>query len=92
MRLSQFIKENIEPTLEDWESFVRTFVPPAETLSGIALRDHAREILLAIARDIETSQTEDESTSKSQGREDSTMMESETPTTHDALRQLDGFT
>jgi MSHA biogenesis protein MshM len=52
MRLSQFIKDNIEPILVEWEAFARTMIPPAETMSVVELRDHAQEILLAIAEEL----------------------------------------
>ena len=52
MRLNQFIKDNIEPIMLEWESFARTMIPPAETMSVSDLRDHAHDILLAIAQDM----------------------------------------
>jgi signal transduction histidine kinase len=67
MRLSQFIRDNIEPILAEWETFARTMIPPAETMSVVELRDHAREILLAIADEMESSQSEAEREAKSKG-------------------------
>ncbi|MBJ2154590.1 ATP-binding protein [Variovorax sp. IB41] len=67
MRLSQFIRDNIEPILVEWEMFARTMIPPAETMSVAELRDHAHEILLAIADEMESSQSEDEREAKSKG-------------------------
>ena len=67
MRLSQFIKDNIEPILVEWESFARTMIPPAETMSVVELRDHAHEILLAIASEMESTQSEKEREAKSKG-------------------------
>jgi signal transduction histidine kinase len=90
MRLSQFIKDNLESTLEEWECFARSLVPPAGALSQIALRDHARELLLAIALDIESAQTENERSTKSQGH-GTQPIESAASTVHGALRQVDGF-
>lgn len=58
MRLSQFIKGNVEPILAEWETFARTMIPPAETMSIAELRDHSQEILLAIADEMESAQTE----------------------------------
>ncbi|WP_306882358.1 sensor histidine kinase [Variovorax boronicumulans] len=67
MRLSQFIRDNVEPILEEWETFARTMIPPAETMSVVELRDHAHEILLAIADEMESSQSEAEREAKSKG-------------------------
>jgi signal transduction histidine kinase len=67
MRLSQFIKDNIEPILVEWEAFARTMIPPAETMSVVELRDHAQEILLAIAEEMDTTQSEDQREAKSKG-------------------------
>src|SRR5687768_11607822 len=57
MRLSQFNLSNLEEILMEWESFARTIIP-AKDSDQLALRDHATEILEAIALDIETAQTE----------------------------------
>ena len=67
MRLSQFIRDNIEAILADWEAYARTLIPPAETMSVESLRDHAELILLTIANDIESAQSETQRESKSRG-------------------------
>ncbi|WP_307603283.1 sensor histidine kinase [Variovorax boronicumulans] len=67
MRLSQFIRDNVEPILVEWETFARTMIPPAETMSVVELRDHAHEILLAMADEMESSQSEAEREAKSKG-------------------------
>ena len=89
MRLSQFIKRNIEPILVEWEAFARTMIPPAETMSVVELRDHAHEILLAIADEMETVQTEDQREAKSKGL---ASREAESfAAEHGGLRQRVGF-
>jgi signal transduction histidine kinase len=90
MRLSQFIEQNVETIVSEWETFARETMGPAQTMSRLALRDHASEILLAIAKDLRQPQTEDERRIKSRGlaRADS----SETyAATHGMLRHLVGF-
>ena len=90
MRLSHFIKDNIEPILVEWEAFARTMIPPAETMSVVELRDHAHEILLAIANEMETTQSETEREAKSKGL----ALRGEAPTfasEHGGLRQRVGF-
>jgi signal transduction histidine kinase len=90
MRLSQFIIENVEPILREWEAFARTMIPPAETMSIPELRNHAHEILLAIAAEMELAQSEDQREAKSKGLAEpraKTSFASE----HGGLRQRVGF-
>ena len=91
MRLSQFIKENIEPILVEWEAFARTMVPPAQTMSVVTLRDHAEQILLAIAKDMESAQTETQRDTKSKGLALPLDARETSATAHGVMRQLVGF-
>jgi signal transduction histidine kinase len=67
MRLPDFILVNVEPILVEWEAFARGIAPGA-TMDGLALRDHAQDILLATARDMRSAQTAGERAAKSRGR------------------------
>jgi signal transduction histidine kinase len=91
MRLSRFIEGNIESILAEWESFARSLGPVSDSMSKIALRDHAQLILLAVAKDIESEQTEAERDSKSKGQQNSVVASENFAAIHGALRQLDGF-
>ena len=92
MRLSDFIEQNKEAIVVEWEAFARATIAPAKTMSTLALRDHAMQILMAIAKDMRSRQTEVERYVKSQGLADSADAASETSaTTHGVLRQLVGF-
>jgi signal transduction histidine kinase len=66
IRLTDFIVANVEPILVEWESFARGIVP-ASKLESLALRDHAADILLATARDMQTAQTAAERADKAKG-------------------------
>lgn len=66
-RLSDFISENIELILQEWEDFARTIEPPALTMNDVELRDHARQMLQAFADDLRTPQSEHEGIAKSRG-------------------------
>ena len=68
MRLSQFISNNIEPILQEWEDFAKTLYVTPHPLSRRELRDHAREMIKVIALDLATPQTEQTGIEKSQGR------------------------
>ena len=93
MRLPQFIRENTEAILVDWDAFART-LPTAAAMDIVALRDHAKEMLTVIVRDLETPQTPSEQAEKALGKADA--VETGTPATaaqeHGASRALSGFT
>ncbi|HEV7442630.1 MAG TPA: HAMP domain-containing sensor histidine kinase [Steroidobacteraceae bacterium] len=91
MRFSAFIRGHLDETVREWGSFARTMLPSAKTMSDLALRDHGRAILLAIAEDMETSQSEAERSSKSKGSDDLVGAPQTAAATHGALRQLAGF-
>ena len=79
----------METILVEWEAFARTLLPAAGTMSSLALRDHARQMLTAIAADIETSQSESEQHEKSQGLQENDARSA--ATTHGGLRHDVGF-
>ena len=91
MRLASFITENLEEILVEWESFAASLLVPGQTMTSLALRDHASQILLAIAEDIETSQTELEQAYKSKGFVQIAEATRTAAMTHGALRHLAGF-
>jgi signal transduction histidine kinase len=66
-RLADFIRDNMEPILQEWEDFARTIEPPALTMDDEALRDHARLMLLAFSADLANAQSEEERAAKSMG-------------------------
>lgn len=67
MRLAEFIRAEIEPILLDWEVFAKTILS-AKNLNKTGLRDHAKDMLLAIADDLDTPQSETEQVAKSKGQ------------------------
>jgi signal transduction histidine kinase len=66
MRLADFIAENIEPILAEWEAFARS-IAPGEKMDALSLRDHAGEILLATVEDMRSAQTPAERAARSRG-------------------------
>jgi len=91
MRLASFITENLEEILVEWESFASSLLGGGQTMTSLALRDHASQILLAIAEDIETSQTDLEQAYKSKGFVQIAEATRTAAMTHGALRHLAGF-
>ena len=91
LRLSGFIRNNMEPILQAWEDFARTIEPPALTMDDSELRDHARQMLQAISADLAMPQSEHERSAKSRGLgkrgENDTAAE-----THAEARLLSGYT
>ena len=70
VRLSAFITGHMDRILAAWDEYARTMSPAADDMSLLALRDHAEEMLRAIALDIETPQTEAQRHDKSLGGSD----------------------
>jgi signal transduction histidine kinase len=91
MKLAKFITENMEAILVEWEQFAETILPAAETMDSIALRDHARQILEAVALDIETAQTDRQQSDKSKDLAPVAAGAETAATIHGALRHLAGF-
>jgi signal transduction histidine kinase len=89
----QFIREHTEEILAEWETFART-LPMTKTMDVAALRDHAKDMLGVIARDLETKQTSGEQFEKAQGKSDAD--DRGPPATaaqeHGAARAVSGFT
>jgi hypothetical protein len=66
MHLAEFIAMNQEPILEMFDSFAKKQTPAANGADAKALRDHARQILDAIATDMREPETPQEASEKSQ--------------------------
>lgn len=68
MRLHDFIVTRREEILTEWETFARICAPASSTMDVEGLRDHASEMLMVMAADLETYQGEVEQLEKSRGR------------------------
>ncbi|HEY9237976.1 MAG TPA: two-component sensor histidine kinase, partial [Burkholderiaceae bacterium] len=64
MKFSTFLRDNMNAIVADWEAFART-LPAAQTMSTLALRDHSREILLAIAEGMDARESAPERAARS---------------------------
>ncbi|MGB3222589.1 MAG: ATP-binding protein [Desulforhopalus sp.] len=65
MKSSEFIRNNLEEILQEWDQFARSLRP---NLDRETLRDHADYLLKTIADDIETQQTEQSNNHNSNSR------------------------
>jgi signal transduction histidine kinase len=90
MRFSTFIRNNLDTIVSAWETFAQT-IPAAQSMSGLALRDHCREILLTIADDMDTAQTRQEQSTKSMDMEPPGGASDSAAESHGTLRHLAGF-
>lgn len=55
MRLGDFILENIDPIISNWEKFSVALAPSRDSIS-VALRGHAKEMLKAVVSDLMVAQ------------------------------------
>ncbi|MEX1198534.1 MAG: GGDEF domain-containing protein [Pseudohongiellaceae bacterium] len=65
-RLSGFIRAELEPILQDWEEFAKTLFNTTH-MSKSGLRDHASDMLLVIADDLDSRQNKKQQAAKSKG-------------------------
>jgi hypothetical protein len=92
MRLAEFILHEMQVILAEWEAFATTLLPAAAGMTPLALRDHAEQILEAVARDLASPQTREEQSEKSKGRAPSVPSAPQTAAeTHAVLRARSGF-
>ena len=67
MKLADFIRGNIEILLLEWDKFALS-IDSANNLDKKGRRDHAREMLMAIATDLDKPQTEAQQIARSKGQ------------------------
>jgi signal transduction histidine kinase len=91
MRLADFILQYEQAILEEWDEFARTNEPAASGMDAKALRNHAAQMLDAIARDIAQAQSREQAHAKSQARGANTDEDS-AASVHGEARLLSGFT
>ncbi|MBS4079039.1 sensor histidine kinase [Pseudomonas rustica] len=92
MRLSEFIVCNVDPIVAEWEQFAATITPAAGYMDAEGLRDHAKAILLAAARDMNKPQSPDEQAAKAKGDgPEKTPSLDQAGASHGELRHTVGF-
>jgi len=90
MSFSAFINNNIDALVAHWEAFART-LPAGRTMSTLALRDHSREILLAVAAEMARPLGDGQRVAQSESIAATPESISTAASEHGALRQLAGF-
>jgi len=92
MRLADFILRDTGRIVAAWEEFATTLLPAARNMDALALRDHAPQILQAVAKDLLTPQTREAQREKSMGQAPKLLGAPETAAqTHALLRARGGF-
>ena len=92
MRLAEFITDNMEAILAEWEAFAASVLKAGANMTSLALRDHAPAILDAVVKDITAAQTREAQAEKSKGRAPRTLGSPATAAqTHAVLRAQSGF-
>ena len=91
MKLSSFISDNVNSIVDEWERFARTLLPVSKTMTTLALRDHCRDMLLAIANDMKTPGNSIERSERSIGGGQPSAQLEKAAEEHGALRQMAGF-
>ena len=92
MRLADFILSDMETILTRWETFAASSTPAAAHMNSLALRDHAQQILEAVAADLRTPQSRKAQEAKSMGLVPRNISAPETAAqTHAFVRARSGF-
>ena len=91
MRLSDFILDNLENILQEWDAFAASLAPPAQKMDKAILRDHSKKILENIAADLAMPQSVDAESAKSQGRNATSEPQNTAASSHGGERLAAGF-
>lgn len=91
MRLSNFILQNLEAILQEWEDFAASLVINGKSMDKVVLRDHVKRILETIASDIAQPESEQDEIEKSKGHDNSQESDNTAATSHGKERLALGF-
>lgn len=92
MRLSEFLRTHAEEILLSWDEFASTVTHSGKEMDQKALRDHAAQILKAIANDLDKPQSDAQQIAKSRGENERPHGSEDTAAeTHADTRIVAGF-
>ena len=92
MKISTFITHHLEEILTEWEAFADNLGAVADQMSSQELRDHAKEILEFVARDIQKAESKRQTDAKSKGHKTNEAGGDSASSIHGKLRYASGFT
>jgi signal transduction histidine kinase len=90
MRLAQFIRDNIDRIMNEWEAFAKS-LPPGQNMTSTALRDDVERMLRFVAADMETNQSDPQQAAKGRGEEDASGNDDTAAQIHGRLRLMQAF-
>ena len=90
MNLAEFIQSEMETILKEWETFAKS-LPGGSSMGVVALRDHAKQILEAVCKDIVIDQVRADEITKSHGLAPPLNAKETAAQTHAILRARTGF-
>jgi len=92
MKLSAYITTHLDEILSDWMAFAQTRIPKGPKVDFQVIRDHADEMLVAIAKDLEGPASEGKTEAESRGLDDAAGSSAEPAAkAHGAQRAAYGF-
>ena len=92
MKLSILLSVHHKEILFEWDKFARTHSPLNTVMSSNGLRDHAHQLLKAIATDMQSHQSAKQQSQKSQGDRPRQKGIEIAAIAHGSMRQSSGFT
>lgn len=92
MKLSRFIISHLDEIVGEWETFARSLSISDFALPAVELQDHSRQMLKAIAADMEKAESKQQKKEKSVSDVSSMSGGRSAASTHGSLRQISGFT
>ena len=92
MKLSTFIEANQEAILMEWDAFAMTLFVGDEKARRQLYRDHAREMLLELVADMDTTQSAQQGIDKSKGIVSPYHPDDTAANVHGVIRKTDGLT
>lgn len=93
MKLTTFITSNLEEILLEWEVYATTLFPVAPVQTPDDLRDHAKQLLQAVVKDLQQTQSAAQQEEKSKGEPAEEDVDRKSASAvHGDLRHASGFT
>jgi signal transduction histidine kinase len=89
--MASFLIDHLDEIVDEWETFAGTLSPAADVMDPVELRDHARQMLEAIARDLQTTQSDTQQAQKGKGLAPAAPGPPTPAAMHGLLRQRVGF-
>ena len=77
--------------LDGWDTFAQTLTPAASKMSTKAIRDHAEQLLIKVAEDINKKQSDQQQQEKSKGKKPDASKSKNVARIHGTQRHYSGF-